>query len=83
MLYCSKASKKDRGEGNRHNTVKSTSLMSWLVKLACPEGGLVLDSFAGSGSTGVACLRTGRRFFGVESDRESCLTAARRLRAEE
>jgi hypothetical protein len=83
MLYCSKASKKDRGEGNVHPTVKSTTLMSWLVKLACPEGGLVLDPFAGSGSTGVACLRTGRRFFGVESDRESCLTAARRLRAEE
>jgi DNA modification methylase len=79
FLYCSKASKKDRGEGNRHNTVKSTKLMSWLVKLACPEGGLVLDPFSGSGSTGVACLRTGRRFLGVESDRESCLTAARRL----
>jgi DNA modification methylase len=83
MLYCSKASKKDRGEGNVHPTVKSTSLMSWLVKLACPEGGLVLDPFAGSGSTGVACLRNGRRFFGVESDRESCLTAARRLQGEE
>jgi hypothetical protein len=83
MLYCSKASKKDRGEGNVHPTVKSTTLMSWLVKLACPEGGLVLDPFAGSGSTGVGCLRNGRRFFGVESDRESCLTAARRLRAEE
>jgi DNA modification methylase len=83
FLYCSKASKKDRGEGNIHPTVKSTTLMSWLVKLACSEGGLVLDPFAGSGSTGVACLRTGRRFFGVESDRESCLTAARRLRAEE
>jgi DNA methylase len=83
FFYCSKSSKKDRGEGNVHPTVKSTSLMSWLVKLACPEGGLVLDPFAGSGSTGVACLRTGRRFLGVESDRESCLTAVRRLRAEE
>jgi DNA modification methylase len=83
MLYCSKASKKDRGEGNVHPTVKSTTLMSWLVKLACPEGGLVLDPFAGSGSTGVACLRTGRRFLGVESDRESCLTATRRLQGEE
>jgi DNA modification methylase len=83
MLYCSKASKKDRGEGNRHNTVKSTTLMSWLVKLACPEGGLVLDPFAGSGSTGVACLRTGRRFLGVESDVESCSTSVRRLKAEE
>jgi DNA modification methylase len=83
MLYCSKASKKDRGEGNVHPTVKSTTLMSWLVKLACPEGGLVLDPFAGSGSTGVVCLRTGRRFLGVESDRESCLTAARRLQREE
>jgi hypothetical protein len=83
MLYCSKASKKDRGEGNRHNTVKSTTLMAWLVKLACPEGELVLDPFAGSGSTGVACLRTGRRFLGVESDRESCLMATRRLQREE
>jgi hypothetical protein len=82
MLYCSKASKKDRGEGNLHPTVKSTSLMSWLVKLACPEGGLVLDPFSGSGSTGVACLRTGRRFLGVESDRESCLMATRRLQRE-
>jgi hypothetical protein len=71
------------GSPASHPTVKSTTLMSWLVKLACPEGGLVLDPFAGSGSTGVACLRTGRRFLGVESDRESCLTAARRLRAEE
>jgi DNA modification methylase len=83
LFYCSKAGKKDRGEDNKHPTVKSTTLMSWLVKLACPEGGLVLDPFAGSGSTGVVCLRTGRRFFGVESDRESCLTAARRLLAEE
>jgi hypothetical protein len=83
MLYCPKANKKDRGEGNLHPTVKSTTLMSWLVKLACLEGGLVLDPFAGSGSTGVACLRTGRRFLGVESDRESCLTAARRLHGEE
>jgi DNA modification methylase len=83
MLYCSKASKKDRGEGNRHNTVKSTTLMSWLVKLACPEGGLVLDPFAGSGSTGVACLRVGRRFLGIELDVESCSTSVRRLKAEE
>jgi DNA modification methylase len=82
FFYCAKASKRDRGEGNSHPTVKSTALMAWLVKLACPEGGVILDPFCGTASTGVACLRTNRRFYGVESDPESVVTSRRRLVAE-
>lgn len=68
FFYCSKASRSDRGEGNTHPTVKSTSLMSWLVKLVTPPGGTVLDCFAGSGSTMIGCLQTGRRGIGIEID---------------
>jgi DNA modification methylase len=81
FYYCAKASKKDRGPGNKHPTVKSTALMSWLVKLACPEGGLVLDPFGGTFSTGVACLQTGRRFVGIESDPEYFATGKARMEA--
>jgi DNA modification methylase len=79
FFYCAKASRQDRGEGNTHPTVKSTALMSWLVKLACPAGGLVLDPFAGSGSTGKAALATGRRFVGIEIDRAYYAIAQRRI----
>lgn len=57
-----------RGGGRRnfHPTVKSTALMRWLVRLITPPGGVVLDPFAGSGSTGVAALAEGFSFVGVE-----------------
>lgn len=60
------AGRTSRGRANGHPTVKSVSLMSWLCKLVTPPGGLVLDPFAGSGSTGVAALRNGFRFLGWE-----------------
>ncbi len=68
-FYCAKASRADRdigGVGNTHPTVKPTALMRWLVRLFTPENGLVLDPFAGSGSTGRAALLEGRRFVGCE-----------------
>ncbi len=68
FFYCAKASKKDRGEGNTHPTVKPTALMEWLVKLVTPEGGVVLDPFMGSGTTGVACANLNRRFVGIERE---------------
>lgn len=68
FFYCAKASKKDRGEGNNHPTVKPTALMEWLVKLVTPEGGTVLDPFMGSGTTGVACANLGRYFIGIERE---------------
>lgn len=53
---------------NRHPTVKPLSLMRWLVRLACPPGGIVLDPFCGSGSTGCAAVLEQRRFLGIEID---------------
>ncbi|MBO4273115.1 hypothetical protein GSF24_21160 [Microbispora triticiradicis] len=46
-------------DGTAHNTVKPLALMRWLVRLATPPGGTVLDPFAGSGTTGEACLIEG------------------------
>jgi site-specific DNA-methyltransferase (adenine-specific) len=53
---------------NPHPTVKPIALMRWLVRLACPPGGLVLDPFCGSGSTGAAAVIEGRRFLGIERE---------------
>lgn len=74
-----RASRRERGEGNTHPTVKPLKLMEWLVKLACPPGGLVLDPFAGSGTTGMACIKTGRRFIGLEKDADYCRIAEKRI----
>jgi site-specific DNA-methyltransferase (adenine-specific) len=80
FFYQAKATKKDRGEGNTHPTVKPSSLMDYLCRLtATPTGGVVLDPFAGSGSTGVACVRTGRDFIGCEIDSDYCEIAKGRL----
>lgn len=68
FFYGAKASKKDRGEGNVHPTVKPTSLMEYLIKLVTPEGGIVLDPFMGSGTTGVAAVKLGYIFIGCERD---------------
>lgn len=56
------------GAKNIHPTVKSIALMRWLVRLVTPPGGLVLDMFAGSGSTGLACAEEGMRFLGIERE---------------
>jgi site-specific DNA-methyltransferase (adenine-specific) len=51
---------------NTHPTVKPTALMQYLIRLVTPEGGVVLDPFAGSGSTGKAAILEGKRFIGIE-----------------
>jgi len=51
---------------NFHPTVKPTDLMRYLIKLVTPAGGVVLDPFTGSGSTGKAALLDGYRFIGIE-----------------
>lgn len=55
-----------RAIGERHPHEKPEGMLVDLVKFCCPEGGTVLDPFCGSGTTGVACLRTGRNFVGIE-----------------
>jgi site-specific DNA-methyltransferase (adenine-specific) len=79
FFYCAKTSKSERGEGNDHPTVKPQALMRWLCRLVTPPGGLVLDPFLGSGSTGLAALAEGFRFVGIELNPEYVAIAERRL----
>lgn len=55
------------------------NVMKYLIQLVTPPGGLVLDPFAGSGSTGVAALRNGFSFLGVEQEEEYYKIAQQRL----
>lgn len=64
---------------NNHPTVKPTTLMQWLCRLITPPGGLVLDPFAGSGSTGRGALLEGFSFVGIESDVDYAAIAKRRI----
>lgn len=59
---------KDNPVANIHPTVKPIDLMRWLVRLITPPGGVVLDPFAGSGSTGAAAVLEGARFLGIERE---------------
>jgi DNA modification methylase len=77
FFYVPKASKSDREDGmsrasggraNNHPTVKPTELMRYLCRLVTPEGGIVLDPFTGSGSTGRGAMLEGFRFIGIEMD---------------
>lgn len=60
------AHERPRVDGEAHETVKPLELMRWLVRLVTPPGGLVLDPFAGSGTTAEACLVEGFRCIAVE-----------------
>lgn len=66
---------------NHHPTVKPTSLMRWLVRLVTPPGGVVLDQFCGSGSTGKAAVLEGFNFIGIEKEAEYLEIAKRRIEA--
>jgi site-specific DNA-methyltransferase (adenine-specific) len=79
FFYCAKASKADRGEGNTHPTVKPTGLMRYLCRLVTPPGGIVLDPFMGSGSTGKAAILEGFQFIGIERDTEYLAIAEARI----
>jgi len=78
LIYCAKASKKDRGEGNNHPTVKNTKLMQYLCRLITPPGGVVLDPFMGSGSTLVAAQAEGFNSVGIDTEESYCEIARRR-----
>lgn len=79
FFYCPKASKADRGEGNTHPTVKPTDLMRYLCRLVTPPGGVVLDPFMGSGSTGKAAVLEGFDFIGIDREPEHVKTSERRI----
>ena len=79
FFYCAKANKKDREDGNTHPTVKPTDLMAYLCRLVTPPGGVILDPFMGSGSTGKAAMREGFSFIGIEREAEYFVIAKARL----
>ena len=68
---------------NHHPTVKPVKLMRWLcVLVGCQPGSLILDPFAGSGTTGIAALRAGFRFLGMEREPEYVEIARARIRGD-
>ena len=64
---------------NVHPTVKPTDLMAYLIRLVTPKGGIVLDPFMGSGSTGKAAVREGMDFIGIERENEYFQIAEARI----
>lgn len=71
--------KYNRTRNTQHPTQKPVDLLEYLICKFSDEGSVVLDPFMGSGSTGVACARTGRKFIGIERDDEYFKTAVRRI----
>ena len=65
---------------NFHPTVKPTKLMAWLCRLLTPKGGIVLDTFLGSGTTGVSASMEGFKFIGTEMNPEYCDIALQRIK---
>lgn len=92
FFYCAKASRADREEGlrdggrsntlrgNHHPTVKPTALMRYLIRLVTRTGGIVLDPFMGSGSTGKDAMLEGMRFIGIDKEAEYAEIARARIR---
>ena len=64
---------------NIHPTVKPTDLMQYLIRLVTPKGGVVLDPFMGSGSTGKAAIKEGMIFVGIEREDEYYQIAKQRI----
>lgn len=66
-----------------HPTQKPVRVMSWsMEQVRVPDGGTVLDPFMGSGTTAIACIRTNRRFIGIERDPEYFAKAVERIERE-
>lgn len=65
-----------------HPTQKPVGIVAPLVRYSCPAGGLVLDCFAGSGTTGVVCVQEGRQFVGIEKDPAMAEMARARIASE-
>lgn len=81
FFYTAKAGGSER-DNNTHPTLKPVDLMQYLVRLVAAKESLVMDPFMGSGSTGVACIREGMKFIGIEQSEEYCDIAVGRLKHE-
>jgi len=95
FIYAMKAARSEREEGcgdlplkeeggkvrNHHPTVKPVAVMRHLARLCCRKGGVVLDPFMGSGSTGIAAVKEGMRFVGIEMSEDYLGIARARIEA--
>jgi len=80
VVYAAKASKSERGKNNNHPTVKPLALMRYLCKITrTPTGGIILDPFMGSGTTGIAAKLEKRDFIGIDIKEEYCEIARNRI----
>lgn len=71
-----------RADKSDHPCPKPLEWMEWSVRLASNKGEAILDPFMGSGTTGVACVRTGRKFIGIEKEPKYFEIAIKRIEAE-
>jgi DNA modification methylase len=72
---------KEKGKkGNVHSTVKPLALLEYFIKLTTAQDAIILDPFAGSGSTLIAAKKLGRRCLGIEKEREYCEISAARIK---
>jgi DNA modification methylase len=69
-------------ERHGHATPKPVAMMARCIKSSCPPGGTVLDPFTGTAPTAIACIRTGRKFVGIEIDEQHFEAAEQRIRRE-
>jgi DNA modification methylase len=93
LFYAAKPSAKEKDAGlktnrfqtassiveNNHPTVKNLALMKYLCTLITPPGGVVLDMFMGSGSTGCAAVLCGFKFIGIEIEKDYCELSKKRI----
>jgi len=70
---------KMKSENKQHPTQKPLALMRWCIEKYTHEGDTILDPFMGSGTTGVACVQTGRNFIGIEIDPTYFAIAEKRI----
>lgn len=80
-VYCMRdVSLQGESKDRAHPTQKPVSLMAWCMeKASIPQGATILDPFMGSGTTGVACVKTGRNFIGIEIDPDYYAIAEKRI----
>lgn len=71
----------EKSKGSFHPTQKPVALLEYLIKTYTNDGDVVLDNCMGSGSTGVACVNTGRKFIGIEINKDYYETAVQRIKS--
>ena len=69
-------------DGKVHPTQKPVSLFEWCLNMSTEQGNLILDPFAGSGTTAIACIRLNRKYILIEKEEKYCEIAARRIETE-